>query len=578
MRRTLGIVSAIAPALVAAALFAPASAHAYAFISRSGCGAGTGAAWKKATTWYLNEKGYSKIPFADVLAATQAGVAVWSSPCCSSFDSIYMGTATETGMDNSGKNVLSFIESSWPRELGNRNSTIAVTLPQPRPDCSMGLADMVFNGVGFTFRLGIDVDLQAIATHEFGHWLGLDHTNVNGSTMLPYYAGGISGRNLGPDDEAGVCALYAGWCESCEGDGDCPSGRKCEDGACVIPPCDSNADCDTGTFCSNGQCLPGCRTHLECGDGESCVSGQCRPNPTGCTICSACETDADCGSGSAYSCIDVGTGSKVCTKSCAASADCDGDSMCYQFGSGRGSFSLCFAPDLTENSVEICPASYVCKADGPAPALTCNKLWDLCPTNADGCGGRSDLCIPTGLNAKCSCTCRGDDECGAGAHCLVDPVTKTQACFPETLVEACGNTYCAPGLACRDDACIPTCGGFLCDRSEVCVDNDCVPACDSCPAGTTCDAQSSTCLPVDRCMGMVCSSGSRCVDGTCLEGGVCENVACADGQVCQGDVCVAGQTSGSKDGGCSGCATGDGGLSLLGALALGASILRRRRG
>lgn len=579
MRRVLAATSLFAPALLALALVAPPSpAHAYQFISSAGCSPGLGAAWKFPTNWYLNSSGYSRLPFADMEAVMKAGVEVWTSPCCSSFASVYQGTASESAMGNSPKNIVSFFEDTWPRELGGRRSTIAVTLVQSRPDCSIAFSDMVFNGVGFTFRLGSDTDLQAIATHEFGHWLGLDHTSTRGSTMLPYYQGGTSGRALGPDDEAGVCALYPGWCEGCEEDADCPPGRDCDNGACVIPSCAVNADCATGFFCSAGSCLPGCRTHLECGEDESCERGVCRAKPTGCTICDTCSTDADCGTSRSYRCVDLGTGSNVCTKFCSDDSDCDGDSTCYQFGSGQSSFQLCFAPGATDET-DVCPASYQCQADGPAPALTCTKLWDVCPANADGCGGRSDFCVPTGLNSKCSCTCRADDECGEGARCLTDPVTGTQACYPDTLIEECGNTFCPPGLGCRDDACIPTCMGFLCERSEICLDDECVSACESCPTGTICDGASAKCVPVDRCAGMVCASGSRCVDGACLEGGTCENVSCADGLVCRDDACVKADAGSSKgDGGCSGCASGEAGLSLLGALALGAAALRRRRG
>ncbi|HWV37788.1 MAG TPA: matrixin family metalloprotease [Vulgatibacter sp.] len=573
MRRIAATSSLFAPALLALALLLPSKASAFQFISTLGCGPGVGAAWDGSTTWHLNTNGYSRIPFSSVQAAIEAGVEAWSGPCCSSFESEYGGTTIDTALDRSSRNVVSFIESNWPRELGGRRSTIAVTLTQFRPTCGIASADMVFNGVGFTFRIGSDTDLQAIATHEFGHWLGLDHTGVDGSTMLPYYQGGTTGRELGPDDEAGVCALYPGWCESCVEDADCPSGRRCEDGACVIPSCASNSDCEAGFFCLSGSCLPGCRTHLECGEEQWCDGGRCRNKPTGCTICDECVRDSDCGAGSAYWCVDVGMGSNVCTKTCNTDDDCDGDSSCYEVGSGR--FKLCFAPGL-ENGSDACPANYLCRTEEPPPPLDCPRLWELCPTSGDGCGDRSDVCVPTGVNSSCSCTCRSDDECGFGAHCLTDPQTGTPVCFPEEEVEVCGNTHCPPGLACRDDACIPTCQGSLCERNEICVDDACVPACERCEEGTICDADSGTCVPVDRCAGVVCASDTRCVVGACLEGGVCENVSCPDGTTCRDDVCVKADASPEDDAGCSGCAAGDGALSLLGALALGAAALRRR--
>ncbi len=52
-------------------------------------------------------------------------------------------------------------------------------------------------------------DLQSVATHEFGHAVGLGHSSVGGTTMWPSIGGGTtSQRSIHADDIAGVQAAY----------------------------------------------------------------------------------------------------------------------------------------------------------------------------------------------------------------------------------------------------------------------------------------------------------------------------------------------------------------------------------
>ena len=58
-------------------------------------------------------------------------------------------------------------------------------------------ADLVFNDHEFFSSISspgltpapagqTSVDLQAVVTHEYGHYFGLDHTSVAGATMVPF--------------------------------------------------------------------------------------------------------------------------------------------------------------------------------------------------------------------------------------------------------------------------------------------------------------------------------------------------------------------------------------------------------
>ena len=56
---------------------------------------------------------------------------------------------------------------------------------------------------------GGGIDLQGVACHEYGHALGLGHTNVGGATMFPSISGtGQAQRSIEADDIAGVQFIY----------------------------------------------------------------------------------------------------------------------------------------------------------------------------------------------------------------------------------------------------------------------------------------------------------------------------------------------------------------------------------
>lgn len=71
-------------------------------------------------------------------------------------------------------------------------------------------------------------DLQAVMTHEIGHFFGLAHSWVPGASMNPKYdRGDLDFRSISEDDRAGMCAIYGPLVGSDNAEGDPEAAIDC---------------------------------------------------------------------------------------------------------------------------------------------------------------------------------------------------------------------------------------------------------------------------------------------------------------------------------------------------------------
>lgn len=119
------------------------------------------------------------------------------------FDSTFQGNATGVGnidenivseINGSSGGIYAFTETVLPVGGGWRTRFYSFWTWADGPDINIPMGQ---------------TDIQGVATHEYGHALGLDHSLAPGATMQATFTGsGVSLRSISSDDIAGVRAIY----------------------------------------------------------------------------------------------------------------------------------------------------------------------------------------------------------------------------------------------------------------------------------------------------------------------------------------------------------------------------------
>ena len=156
--------------------------------------------------FYINPVN-SDMPDADALFAIQTAAANWTTQSAAGISWSYMGRTSGSSLTQNSKNEMFFRSAS-------AGSMAAETLWWYDGSYRLIEADIVFYDGGFVFvksggACSGGIFLEDIATHEFGHALGLGHSTVSTATMYPsisYCSTAL--RSLETDDIAGILQLY----------------------------------------------------------------------------------------------------------------------------------------------------------------------------------------------------------------------------------------------------------------------------------------------------------------------------------------------------------------------------------
>jgi hypothetical protein len=167
----------------------------------------SGHKWSVQQVSYYVNPANADVSQSAALAAVQAGAATWGTQSNANFSFYYMGQTSGSSFQGNYKNEVFFRNTT-------NGSLIAETYRWYDSAGTLLDADIAFYDGYVQFFTGSSgcssgQYIEDIASHEFGHALGLSHSSVASATMYPVAATcTTSWRTLDTDDLAGVEYLY----------------------------------------------------------------------------------------------------------------------------------------------------------------------------------------------------------------------------------------------------------------------------------------------------------------------------------------------------------------------------------
>ena len=168
--------------------------------------------WSGQPHWVLNNAGSDNIADESEKYAIKQAFQSWENVPGTSLNFFHDGNTGSTNFGSHSTHLVMFDENGSSGWFPPGSGIVAITPITYSTSSGRILdADILFNGRDWTFatdgRNGA-FDVQDIATHEIGHFIGLDHSPVIGSSMWPYVSSGQwLHRGLADDDRAGVIAV-----------------------------------------------------------------------------------------------------------------------------------------------------------------------------------------------------------------------------------------------------------------------------------------------------------------------------------------------------------------------------------
>jgi len=216
---------AAAIAIIAAAALTPV-VHAYLKIGSDVNGKSVSVRWARMPIkYFVTNRDVPGVTALQLQTAAQRGLDTWAKTPAVTISSQFGGFVSAEAGDNDGANVIGF------RARPDLDKVLGATSFQIDSVTGELLESDIFLNSSFDWSVAVGgetgrFDVQSIATHELGHFLGLGHSGLGETeirptggrrviakqaTMFPiaFPAGNIDDRTPKPDDLAGLADTYS---------------------------------------------------------------------------------------------------------------------------------------------------------------------------------------------------------------------------------------------------------------------------------------------------------------------------------------------------------------------------------